>query len=131
MGLMDFLRKKSDSGMGLESSGMDSDPLASVNAMNNMNNPSFNMNSGMEFQQDNSNINNLNPSMSMSSMGGSSFGQPMQQSMAPPQDMQKDLQMISLKLDAIKSELDAMNQRMRNLEAIAEREQIKTGKKWY
>jgi len=131
MGLMDFLRKKSDSGIGLESSGMDSDPLASVNAMNNMNNQSFNMNSGMEFQQDNSNMNSLNPSMSMSSMNGSAFGQPMQQSMAPPQDMQKDLQMISLKLDAIKSELDAMNQRMRNLEAIAEREQIKTGKKWY
>lgn len=124
MGLMDFLRKKSDTSMGLESSGMDSDPLASPNPMN----PSFNMNSGMDFQPEHS---SLNPSMSMANMNGSAFGQPMQQSMAPAPDLQKDIQVISLKLDAIKSELDAMSQRLRNLESIAEREQVKTSKKWY
>jgi hypothetical protein len=121
MGLMDFIRKKSDADMGLESSGLDSDPLAGSN-------PTLNLNSGMEFQHDQS----MNPSMSMSSMGSSAFGQPMQQSMPQSNDMQKDIQMISLKLDAIKSELDAVNQRLRNLESIAEREQFKTtNKKWY
>lgn len=124
MGLMDFLRKKSDSGIGLDSSGMYQDPLASSSTSN----APFNMNSGMEFQPEQ---NNLNPSMSMSTMGSQSFGQPMQQSMMPAPDLQKDIQVISLKLDAIKSELDAINQRLRNLESIAEREQVKINKKWY
>jgi chaperonin cofactor prefoldin len=64
-------------------------------------------------------------------MGSSAFGQPMQQSIPQSNDLQKDIQLISLKLDAIKSELDAVNQRLRNIESIAEREQIKPGKKWY
>ena len=38
---------------------------------------------------------------------------------------------IQEKLDAIKSEIDSMNQRLKNLESIAEREQSKTTKKWY
>lgn len=135
MGLMDFLRKKSDAGMGLESSGFDSDPLGAGSSMNPSS--SFNtnpVNSGMEFQSEHNGMNgmnNLNPSISMSSMGGSSFGQPMQQSMPQSTDLQKDVQLISLKLDAIKSELDAINQRLRSLESIAEREQVKIGKKWY
>lgn len=128
MGLMDFLRKKSDSGMGLESTGLDADPLGTSSPVNPSINPSFNMNSGMEFQPEQ---NNLSPSMNMSAMGGPGFGQPMQQSMTQAPDLQKDIQMISLKLDAIKSELDAMSQRLRTLESIAEREQLKTGKKWY
>ena len=72
--------------------------------------------------------------MSMSSMMNNNnmqYQQPIQQSQQP--DLSRDLQMISLKLDAIKSELDAMNQRIKNVEAIAEKEQAAQGqqKKWY
>lgn len=49
-------------------------------------------------------------------------------------DMQKDIQILSLKLDAIKSTLDSLNQRVANIERIAENEQVKqtqTQKRWY
>jgi prefoldin subunit 5 len=46
-------------------------------------------------------------------------------------DLQKDIQIISLKLDSIKSELDAMNQRIKNIEAIAQKEQGGQRQKWY
>ena len=59
----------------------------------------------------------------------STMGMQSMQSNAPQQGMDKDLQIISLKLDAIKSELDNLNQRMKNLEMIAEKEQ--QPKKWY
>ena len=124
MGLMDFLKKRNESGMGSDSLNMDTSP-----SIDSRTPPS---NYGMDFSQQES---NLNPSMNLSTMNGGGFGQSsMQQSFSQvPQnnDMQKDLQMISLKLDAIKSEIDAMNQRLKNLESIAEREQMKTNKKWY
>ena len=63
------------------------------------------------------------PTMNLSTMQN-------QQSMQPQGDMQKDLQIVSLKLDAIKSELDSMNQRIKKIEEIAEKEQA-TQKKWY
>jgi len=47
------------------------------------------------------------------------------------QDLQKDIQILSLKLDSIKSELDAINQRIKNIESIAEKEQVQPRQKWY
>ena len=122
MGFMDFLKKKSDVGVGTEGLNFDSPMTTDIN--NGMQQPpGF----GNDFQQP-----SLSPSMNMSSMGGNAFGQSsMHQSMQPEPSNEKDLQMISLKLDAIKSELDAMSQRLKNLELIAEREQSKTTKKWY
>jgi hypothetical protein len=129
MGLMDFLRKKSSADMGLESSPIDSDIMSGNNLMNDpLSSNSYNPNSGTEFGSEH---NNLSSSMNMSTMGNQAFGQSGHQSFTSAPDIQKDMQMISLKLDAIKSELDAMNQRLRNLESIAEREQMKAGKKWY
>jgi hypothetical protein len=116
MGLMDFLKKKSDAvgsdELGLDSSGLGQDGMPS-------------MNKGIDFQQD------LSPSMSISSMNNTAFGHTSSQTMQQDSGLQQDIQVISLKLDAIKSELDAMNQRMKNLEMIAEREQSKANKKWY
>ncbi|MGV8086845.1 MAG: hypothetical protein ACP5N1_04400 [Candidatus Woesearchaeota archaeon] len=123
MGFMDFLKKKSDVGTGVEGMNFDS-------AM-----PTTDFNTGLPQQGFGADLQqqNLSPSMNMSSMGGNAFGQPaMSQSMPSAEPhLEKDLQMISLKLDAIKSELDAVNQRLKNLESIAEREQTKTAKKWY
>jgi hypothetical protein len=119
MGFMDFLKKKSDSGLGSDAASFD------------IGNTDFDKNTGsaspaLNYGQD------LNPSTDFSGMNNSSFGQsPMQQSTSQGPDISKDLQMISLKLDSIKSELDAINQRLKSLESIAEREQIKTTKKWY
>lgn len=45
--------------------------------------------------------------------------------------LQKDIQILSLKLDAIKAELDNINQRIKNIEAIAEKEQMQQNKRWY
>jgi len=126
MGFMDFLKKKSDLGTGTEGLNFDSTAMST-----DLNNPMQQQGFGNDFQQS-----NLNPSMSMAGMGNNAFGQsPIHQSMQPEQpqpNMEKDLQMISLKLDAIKSELDAVNQRLKNIELIAEREQqSKPVKKWY
>lgn len=122
MGFMDFLKKRNDISTGTEGLNFDSTPTTDLNS--GLQQPGF----GMDFQQQSS----LSPSMSMSGMSGNTFGQSgMHQGMQPESGVEKDLQMISLKLDAIKSELDAMNQRMKNLEMIAEREQSKTAKKWY
>ena len=135
MGLMDFLKKKNDSGMGM---GAETDGL-NFNS-NNLTADKTGLpqsNFGQEYHLDQ---NDLNPSMNMqglSSMNSSpsAFGQPVSVSQSPAQNsnMERDMQIISLKLDAIKSELDAMNQRLKNLESIAEREQLKanTQKKWY
>jgi hypothetical protein len=117
MGFMDFLKKKSDSGLGSEASSFDLGKMEADSMT-----PAT---PGMDFGQ---NPNMSNPT-DYSSMNSSSFGQ---SSMQPQgQDMSRDIQMISLKLDSIKSELDAINQRLKSLEQIAEREQSKTTKKWY
>jgi hypothetical protein len=125
MGLMDFLKKKSDVGYSSEGMNFDNNFGAEANSMNSMPQSNF----GSDFQPEH----NLSPSMNLSTMNNTAFGQS-QNSMMPQSsgpDISKDLQMISLKLDAIKSELDAMNQRLRSLESIAEKEQSKTNKKWY
>ncbi len=127
MGLMDFLKKKSDTGF--DSGGMNFDtnsgPDNNINGMNSMSTPQPSF--GTEFQPEH----NFSSSVNLSTMN-SAYGQ---SSMMPQQgnDISKDLQVISLKLDSIKSELDAMNQRLKSLESIAEREQQKTtsNKKWY
>lgn len=127
MGLMDFLKKKSDAGIGAEETGIGNSFDNSFSMDSNLNSASQ-ANLGQGYQQE-----QLNPSINLSTMGNNAFGQSslsqMPQSQGP--DISKDIQMISLKLDAIKSELDAMNQRLKSLESIAEREQIKTNKKWY
>jgi len=123
MGFMDFIKKRSDSGLGSEASSFDIGKMES-DAMNPAQSTP-----GTDFGRDH------NPGQSMDygmMNNSSSFGQPqMQQSMSQGSDISKDIQMISLKLDAIKSELESMNQRLKSLESIAEREQSKTTKKWY
>jgi hypothetical protein len=131
MGFMDFLKKKDDAGLNLGSDSLNFSNNGLPQDTPNISSPSF----GNEFSSMNSS-NNMNPSMSMSSMNSQGFGQSsMTQSTPQGSGMERDLQMISLKLDAIKSELDAMNQRLKNLESIAEREQqqSKTNKqqRWY
>ena len=123
MGIMDVFKKKnaepefSADNLGLSSAPMTPD-MTGLPPANIEPSPSYN-----EHQSN----------MSMSSMmnNNTQYQQPIQQSQQP--DLSRDLQMISLKLDAIKSELDAMNQRIKNVEAIAEKEQAAQGqqKKWY
>ncbi len=76
---------------------------------------------------------NANPNMGMQSSTLSQMGQSQGGFQQPESEISRDIQMISLKLDAIKSEMDAMNQRIKNIEAIAEKEQSAQGqqKKWY
>ena len=126
MGLMDFLKKKNDAGIGGDGLNLDANRLTS----DHTGIPPSNFSGEYQFDQHEQ----LSPSMSMSSMNGGNFGQQsMHQPMQQESNMEKDVQMISLKLDAIKSELDAINQRLRSLESIAEREQARTisPKKWY
>ena len=122
MGFMDFLKKKNDVGTGADGLNFDSTMPTDLNSGSQQ--PAF----GMDLSQQS----NLSPSMSMSSMGNNTFGQPApSQSIQPESSMERDIQMMSLKLDAIKSELDSVSQRLKNIEMIAEREQSKTTKKWY
>ena len=120
MGIMDFLKKKE------RDTGFEGGSVLDNNSFNNQNESSSFQNN--DYKND---FMNSNSASNMSSMNSSSmFGQA-QQSM-PPADLQKDLQVISLKLDSIKSELDAMNQRLKTIETIAESEQQKSkAKKWY
>jgi len=124
MGFMDFIKKRSDSGMGSDGLNLDANMDFGSPAPSSFSAPTNTPD--MSFHQD-----QLSPSMNMSSMGNTAFGQSSIQS-SQGSDIGKDLEMISLKLDAIKSELDAMNQRLKSLETIAEREQSKSAaKKWY
>jgi|GEM_PF-3353132 len=136
MGLMDFLKKKSDSGMGIGAEGESLNFNANSLGADKTGLPQSNF--GGEYQLDQHDEPNHSMDMGMSGMhsASSSFGQSsmgMQQPAMQGSNMERDMQMISLKLDAIKSELDAMSQRLRNLESIAEREQMKASpqKKWY
>lgn len=129
MGLMDFLKKKSDAGFDAGGMNFDtnfgSDSANSMSGMNSMSNPQPSF--GSEFQPEH-NMNSMSPSVNLSTMNNGMYGQSM---MPQGSDITKDLQVISLKLDAIKSELESMNQRIKSLESIAEREQVKSNKKWY
>lgn len=124
MGLIDFFRKK--------------EPELDINANLGLNSNS-DISSGLG--NDFGNPSSMNPAL------GNDFGQGFHEQMAPSVnlssqqfqpaqqmsgvDIAKDIQIISLKLDAIKTEIDSMNQRIKNIEAIAEREQVQQPKKWY
>ncbi|GIU69896.1 MAG: hypothetical protein KatS3mg002_1132 [Candidatus Woesearchaeota archaeon] len=101
------------------------------------------LNTQHPFEMPESNLMN-NPSKSFDNQGYGGFGQTFQeqpilnqtsnsmsQSFQNPGDLQKDIQILSLKLDAIKAELDSINQRIKNIESIAEKEQSQQMKKWY
>jgi hypothetical protein len=91
--------------------------------------PGMNLDQGMNDPLNSGN--SFNPSMdSMNSANLSNMGM-VNQGFQQGNDLQKDIQIISLKLDSIKSELDAMNQRIKNIEAIAQKEQGGQRQKWY
>lgn len=124
MGIKDFFKKKDaeldiDASLGLNSPA----DLGLGNEFGNPNpaNPSMGNDFGQGFHEQ------MQPSMNLSSQ---QF-QPVQQMQNQGGDLQKDIQILSLKLDAIKAELDSMNQRIKNIESIAEKEQIQQPKKWY
>jgi hypothetical protein len=77
----------------------------------------------MGMNSNSSSMNSMSGAGNMGSMG-------MNTGSGHETDMQRDMQMISLKLDAIKAELDAMSQRLRHLEMIAEKDSGKNPK-WY
>jgi hypothetical protein len=120
MGIMDMFKKK-DPGLDIDSSlGLDSGTDFGNPVMNSLNqSPGNDFNQGFHDQ--------LQPSINLSSQ---QF-QPAQQMQSSGGDLQKDIQILSLKLDAIKAELDSMNQRIKNIETIAEKEQVQQPKKWY
>jgi hypothetical protein len=142
MGILDMFKKKDESPANIDGINNTDAMLSDVTGM-----PHSNTNSDFNYGMEQ----NMNqPAANLSTMMDNNYGQqngfpqhsqaPMQQSMSsqssmqqlPQTDMTRDLQMISLKLDAIKSELDAMNQRLRNVEMIAEKEQVaQQQKKWY
>lgn len=124
MGLKDFFKKK--------------EPELDIDASLGLNSPS---DVGSGLGNDFGNPNSMNPAL------GNDFSQGFHEQMAPSVnlssqqfqpvqqmsggDLGKDIQILSLKLDAIKAELDSMNQRIKNIEAIAEKEQVQQPKKWY
>jgi hypothetical protein len=120
VGIRDLFKKKDDTDalLGSESS---FDPTKDFGSFSNPND--FGSQSSMQQQGYHD---QLQPSVNLST-----------QQFAPSQpvggsDLQKDMQIISLKLDAIKAELDSMNQRIKNIENIAQKEQQQTPqKKWY
>ncbi len=124
MGLKDLFKRK--------------DPELDIDATLGLNSPS---DIGSGLSRDFGNPNQMNQGM------GNDFSQGFHEQMQPSVnlssqqfqpvqqmqggDLQKDIQILSLKLDAIKAELDSMNQRIKNIEAIAEKEQAPQPKKWY
>ena len=126
MGITDFFKKKEpemnfDANLGLS-------PGTDLNSGlgQDFSNPGMDsMNQGFANNFSQGYHDQLQPSTNLSSQ---QF-QPVQQSQG--NDLQKDIQILSLKLDAIKAELDSINQRIKNIETIAEKEQIGQPKKWY
>ena len=49
---------------------------------------------------------------------------------APRQDMTKDVEIISAKIDALKAMLESISQRIANIERIAQSEQEKAKRSW-
>lgn len=117
MGIKDFFRKKEpelDLGSNL---GLDTSSDFGLGKEKNFGNEQgMDFNQGMQNEQ-------FQPAVNLST-------QQFQPAQSQGPDVQKDLQILSLKLDAIKSELDTINQRIKNIETIAEKEQQQT-KKWY
>jgi len=146
LGILDFFKKKEADPLG---QGMNLDMNAGLPGMPNLDpglGPEFDQHSGTDLGNFNNPQSMSNqPASNLSNMGFSSQSQgqgfsqasPASQSYAsyPAQnnDIQKDLQILSLKLDAIKSQLDAMNQRVNNIERIAlkDEQQIPQQRRWY
>ena len=128
MGFLDVFKKKSDD-LPIQNDGLGYDTSALTNDVTGI--PKSEAGYGMDPNA------SLQTAMMDSNFSQHNQFQQQPSSMIPqtqPGDMGRDLQMISLKLDAIKSEIDAMNQRIKNVEAIAEREQAlqhPQQKKWY
>jgi len=127
MGFKDFFKKK-DSDLDIDAS-LGLGPNADIGSGlgGDFSNPGSGMNQGMGNDFNSGFHDQLQPSMNLSSQ---QF-QPVQQSQGSGGDLQKDIQILSLKLDAIKAELDSINQRIKNIETIAEKEQVAQPKKWY
>lgn len=121
MGLGDLFKRKKDEDL-LSADLGQSPGLSPDQGMNDplMSNPG-------SFGQANQGIDTLGTT-NLSTMGMQSNNQAFQ---IGGQDLQKDIQILSLKLDAIKSELDSMNQRIKNIESIAQKEQAQQRPKWY
>jgi len=141
MGILDFFKKKSVDDLNINMSdpnmGMNSDLGMDTTGINDMGmQSSLANNSGFDSGMSQPNTVNLS-TMGMNSMNnmpnqGQSAGF-QQFSGQGSGNVEKDMQIISLKLDAIKSELDSISQRVKNIENIAEKEQ-QTGpqqKRWY
>jgi hypothetical protein len=138
MGILDIFKKRQDDSLGLtDNLGLNTGADAGLNVgeqyqLEGLGNPT---NSGLGQQQGPSNFNMLS-NMNNGTRESSALGAGMNAQQYAPQpqlDIGKELQILSLKLDAIKSELDAMGQRVHNIEMIAEKEQAKQGqqKRWY
>jgi hypothetical protein len=117
MGIFDFWKKKEPE-----------TPDLSLDVTTPNMNDNLGMGQNFGAQQD-TGANSLG-SMNLSTMGNPTYAQyPNQQGGT----VEKDLQILSLKLDAIKSELDNISQRVKNIEGIAEKEQQQGQQKqrWY
>jgi hypothetical protein len=137
MGFFDIFRKKhveDISGMNMDMGhNLDMDNLGTpqhpdFTDISTQGNPSL-ANQGYDMGQGAINLSTMN------NMGGisSQMSNPGYNAQQPGSGLEKDIQIISLKLDAIKSEMDSMNQRIKNIEMIAEKEQQPTTpqKRWY
>lgn len=127
MGFLDVFKKKGSDITNIGQMGQNFDMQNSM-PMGEMNDPL-----GLDHTQQATEQNNpYAPSMNLSTMGMNS-SQNYQQQPQQTTSNDKDMQIISLKLDAIKSELDAINQRIKNIENIAEKEQQPQTqqKRWY
>ena len=128
-----FRRKKEEPQIGIDTN---FDPGSNPMMHNNpdMNDPlglqNQSYNPGLE-SRDSMGAVNLS-TMGMASMNAQSNLQAFQGQSAGS-GIDKDLQILSLKLDAIKAEIDSINQRVKNIENIAEREQQTASqqKRWY
>jgi hypothetical protein len=114
MGVFDFFKKKKDE-PDFKSLGLDID--SSPNPAD-----TTGMNPGMGMNPMDTSSNSFN-AVNLSTMGMNAQQYPQSG------NVEKDMQILSLKLDAIKSELDNISQRLRNIETIAEKEQQQTQQK--
>lgn len=143
MGILDLFKKKEES---IPDFNFDNNTAAGLNPMPQ----GFDTNLGLEPHQEFNdsgmqamNANTLhtpamNPQSTSPAANLSTMGMQSQQNYAqypqttPGPDIAKDLQILSLKLDAIKSELDSVNQRVATIERIALKdEQQMQQKRWY
>ena len=137
MGFFDIFKKKKDPDFGNIDTGLGLGGNLGLDA--NAGSDPLSMHTDMAMREHNLDTGmGMNPAANLSNagMGQSSGMQGMQSysnygSQGGSSGIEKDLQILSLKLDAIKSEIDSMNQRIKNIEMIAEKEQNPQQKRWY